>query len=134
MHEVVKSFVALLEERLIAAFTALPGHPVFSSPGMVRVQGAPDAGEALTWTVRFVPDRSERLVLLTWARCKATGDSFRDRCIAMGWSRSSAERTRRRALAQIVACLKSEQIELDSGTNRPGRSTNVEGDLPPVDA
>lgn len=114
------------EGRLIAAFTALPGHPVFSARGAVKVVGAPDAGETLTWAARFVPDRSDRLVLLTWARCRATGDSFRDRCHAMGWSRSSAERTRQRAIAQIVSCLKSEQLRLDSGANRPGASQITE--------
>lgn len=107
---------------------------MFSKPGSVLVEGAPASGEALTWASRFVPDRTERLVLLTWARCRATGESFRDRCIAMGWSRSSAERTRQRALAQIVACLKSEQLGLDSGANRLGASANEAGDVPPADA
>ena len=122
-----------LEDRLIAAFKVLPGHPVFSTRGAVKVDGAPDASQALTWAARFVPDRSERLVLLTWARCRATGDSFRDRCHAMGWSRSSAERTRRRAIDQIIACLQSEQLGLDIGSSRPRASDNVAGDLPPVD-
>lgn len=108
--------------------------PAVQQAGTVRVDGAPSASEALTWAARFVPDRNERLVLLTWARCRATGESFRDRCREVGWSRSSAERTRQRALAQIVACLKSEQLGLDSGANRPGASPNAEGDLPPVEA
>lgn len=128
MDEAAALSSSWLEDRLIAAFKVLPGHPVFSARGSVNVVGAPDASQALTWAARFVPDRSERLVLLTWARCRATGDSFRDRCHAMGWSRSSAERTRQRAIAKIASCLKSEQLGLDSGASRPGASQINEAD------
>lgn len=105
-----------VEARLIAAFRAMPDHPVFSGAGGMLLTGDPAASEAMNWATRFVPDRAERLTLLTWARCRAIGGSASALYTGFGWPRSTAERLRRRALDRVVACLRNGQRGLDSGT------------------
>ena len=99
--------VGLVEGRLIDAFRALPHHPVYTSSA--RVLGTlGDSGketDALNWAKLYVTDKDESRALLTWARCRATGDSVRERYRALGWKRTTAERARQRALGRIVAGL-----------------------------
>ncbi len=66
-----------IEVRLIAAFRALPSSPVYSRAGRVRAndRAGGSHAEALSWAARFAPGRNEALALLTWARCRATGES-----------------------------------------------------------
>lgn len=71
--------------------------------------------DALSWTHRFVPNRTDGLMLSTWANCHANHPrAYAERCREMGWSRATAERGRRRAADLIAACLNSEQRGLDS--------------------
>lgn len=97
----------VVEERLVEAFRSLPCHPVFSDHARVRAI-RPDAdpyAEALSWA-RFA-DRRDSLALLTWAQCRASGRSVRERYRDLGWSRTTAERARQRALARIVDGLRA---------------------------
>ena len=126
----------LVEACLIAAFRALPFHPVFRQRARI-LPALGDASQhtaALNWVARFAPDERDGQTLLTWASCKATGKSVRERYRELRWNRSSAERARRRASAWIAACLIKEQQALDSGTNSPGASRPVEVDEVLADA
>ena len=119
-----------VEDRLIEAFCLLRGLSVYKDTnGLIsRPFGRAERDWALNWARRFVPDRRDALALMTWARCRATGDSERECHREFGWSRNSAERARRRALNRIVAGLLEEQRGLDNGANRPGASQHDEAD------
>src|SRR4051794_29452248 len=96
---------AQVAERLVTAFRLMPYHPVFSSDRRFAMAGVPESGEALIWPAHYVADPQSRIVLMTWARCRATGESVRDRYRGLGWPRTVAERRRRDALAQIASGL-----------------------------
>ena len=116
-----------VEARLVDAYRKLPGAPVYSAGGRVHAGmsgGSNPTVEALNWTARFVPDREERLALLTWARCCATGASFAEHCRGRGWNRSTVEERRRRAAGRIAACLNSEQRGLDNRKTCVGPTLN----------
>ena len=68
-----------VEQRLIAAFRFLPGQPVYSDGHRLVTSADDRAGHAsaLNWVRDCVPNRQESLALLTWARCRASGDSVR---------------------------------------------------------
>ena len=117
-----------VEARLIAAFRIAPGRPMLASSDHLEhgLDGRQSAmTDALSWTRRFV-DRRDGLILMTWARCVATREPFAEQCRGWGWNRSTAEAARRRATAQIVAGLNSEQQELDNRKTRIGASARNE--------
>jgi hypothetical protein len=107
---------------LIAAFVAVKDHPVFSgAPTILPVNAlAPGHREVLAWA-HLVKERRDREMLLAWARCQATSDSFGALCRGLEWPRRTAEDARRRALAQIVQGLNA-ALALDSRNDRPGAS------------
>lgn len=111
---------------LIAAFEAVKDHPVFSgSPTILPINAlSPGHREVLAWA-QLVKARRDREMLMAWARCQATGDSYGALCIGLEWKRRTAEDGRRRALAQIVAELNA-HLTLDSRNDRLGASENDE--------
>ena len=120
-----------VEAHLIAAYRRLPYAPVYSTGGHLQsgILADPDPTvDTLSWPTRFVPDRPDRLMLSTWANCQANHPrEYAERCRAMGWSRATAERGRRRAAERIAACLNSEQHGLDSEKNGiPPKRTDAE--------
>lgn len=91
-------------EALVGAYRLMPGRPVMSTGGkFVLTDGTCDnVVEPFSWPERFVGDVQHRRILMTWARCIATGESVRDRYRDLQWKRSSAERRRLAALATIA--------------------------------
>lgn len=120
---------ARVKARLIETFRALPGAPVYSFRAKVTpLLGGIDASP-LTWCPRFVPNRDYALALLIWANCRATGQSVRERYGDLKVPRTSADRWRAVALAQIVAGLRAEQRGLDNGAKGFGLSEPDEARL-----
>lgn len=117
--------VERVEARLVSAFEVLPGAPIYSTGSRLQtgVLGGSDIlTDTLSWGTRFVPDREERLALLTWARCRSQRLSFSEQCELRDWNRSTAERARRRAAARVATCLNLEQLKLDNGKTGSGAS------------
>ena len=56
----------------------------------------------LGWPERYLPDERDRRIVLAWARCRATGNSFSALARAMGWASLNPDRRRRAALARIA--------------------------------
>lgn len=97
---------AKVAECLVGAYRLLPSRPVMSSAAGFVVQGE-GVVEAFSWPQRFVIDQWDRRVLMTWARCIATGESVRERYAGLQWPRAKAERRRRSALVAIATGLNS---------------------------
>jgi hypothetical protein len=112
-----------IETQLIEAIRRRPWHTLYRAGELVTQN--PDI-EPLNWVARLVPDRDERIALLTWARCRAATESARERYRELGWSRPRAERLRRRALGKILDGLRKAELGLDSETNGLGRSPGLQ--------
>lgn len=59
------------------------------------------AEETQSW-LRFVDDESERLALVSWARCMASNEFFQDWCKRNGISRETGRRRKERAIIRIM--------------------------------
>jgi len=96
-------------EVLVEAFRRLPSTPIHSprKNDLRPLLGAnPAPADILMITAHVLGRESAvRVQLLTWARCLATGDSFREICAQKGWKRSSMARGRKKALRAIAARL-----------------------------
>ena len=100
----------IVAERLVAAYRRVGGVSVLSSSaGGFSYRGRPldpgvvsDLVAAFRWPDAFVRDPADRRILRTWASCRASRDSVRERYRALGWGRGAAERRRARALAAIA--------------------------------
>ena len=87
-------------EALVRAFRTTSGRPVWSSGNGFSLDDKPI--EPFGWPERFLPDAYERRIVLTWARCMATGESVRELYRNLGWSRNAVERRRIAALKAIA--------------------------------
>ena len=95
---------------LIAAFRAMPTTPIYAPRGntLVALGVVPSATfDIIAFTGTVLGDKSvERLVVLIWARAKATkgevGGSIAQFCAERNWSRSTFEDRRRRACERIA--------------------------------
>lgn len=95
-----------VEIRLIEAFWALPGRPCLSSGGRLVEGHAPAvAVTAFGWVDRWIGDSAERKALLTWARCRASGESWSEQCRSLGWAKRTAEERRARTAERIAGSL-----------------------------
>jgi len=88
--------------RLIDAFRAVPGAPVWSRP--VRLD--PDVVDLILLSSRCLGRESfPRVQLLTFARAYAAGERISEVCRVHSWPRTAAYRRVRRAAAEVAACL-----------------------------
>lgn len=95
-------------ENLVEAFRALPGCPCLSRGGRLVEGHAPTgAVRAFNAVIDAVPNQFERRAVLTWARCRATEQSYSAQCRAMGWPKRTAEDARLRALRRVAAALRN---------------------------
>ena len=60
------------------------------------------------WPERFVASRRDRTMLMTWARCRATGERMAPICREFQWDADQVDYRRRVALAAIVRGLNQE--------------------------
>ena len=98
----------LVADRLVAAFRCVPGCPVLSSARGFSIGGA--EVEPFQWPERFVANRRDRTMLMTWARCRATGERMAPICREFEWSADQVDYRRRVALAAIVNGLNREAV------------------------
>jgi hypothetical protein len=94
--------------RLVEAFGVLPYAPILSERGGLHPLNTGDDGrrakEAIDWAFAHC-ERDERLMLLSWARAKATGSSIRELCREQRWPQARFERRRRHAARKIAEAL-----------------------------
>ncbi len=64
-----------------------------------------DEVQPFGWPARYLAEDRDRRLVLAWARCQATGASFRDLCRELDWSRLNPDRRRRAILLTIAAGL-----------------------------
>lgn len=100
----------LVGAHLTQAFRVVPHHAVYSRGGqfggLAGDPAAAAAAEAFSWGPRFLRDYPRpKLLLFTWARCRAQSESWSDLCRERGWNRSTAELGRQRAAAVIAGGL-----------------------------
>lgn len=108
---------ALVAVELIAAFRLFPHTAIFSPHRNALEPVRPDIPAAplnfVLATAKYLRwDSDERLMLLTWARAKASGDSIRDICRQQGWSRNTFERRHKAACRTIAAGLNRDGVAL----------------------
>ena len=126
-----------MEQRLIAAFRAMPSCPVYSTGRALLTLGGrrTPLTDVLEWGAVLDGDRDGRVFLLTWARCQATGEPFADAVRGKGCSRATAERGRRRAAETIAAHLRSTTstpLDSEKTGNRASASDGTGVVLEPV--
>ena len=102
----------IVADRLVAAFRRVPSCPVLSSARGFSI-GDTEV-EPFGWPERFIPDRRDRTILMTWARCRATGQAVAPLYRDLVGNAEKAEYRRRVALAAIVRGLNSaEPVSVD---------------------
>lgn len=69
-----------------------------------------EAEETQGWLFH-VPDESERLCLVSWARCMATNAFFKDWCKAQGFSSETGRRRKERAILRILLALDRKALQ-----------------------
>lgn len=96
----------LVNRELIAAFREAQGRAIYSPRRckLELVQGEHISGlDFIALTSTFLTRSSfDRLALLTYARCRATGASISEICREHGWKRDRFDDARKRA-AKVVA-------------------------------
>ena len=95
----------LVADRLVAAFRRVPSCPVLSSARGFSM-GDREV-EPFGWPERYIKDRRDRTILMTWARCRASGQAVAPLYRELVGNAERAEYRRRVALAAIVRGLNS---------------------------
>ena len=99
---------ALVGEQLVTAFRRVPGCPVLSSARRFCVGGV--EVEPFAWPERFIASRQDRILLMTWARCRATGERVAPLYRELLGDAERADYRRRVALATIARGLNAAQM------------------------
>ena len=106
----------LVADRLIAAFRRVPTCPVLSTARGFSIAG--QEVEPFQWPERFVASRRDRTMLMTWARCRATGERMAPLNREFEWNADQVDYRRRVALAAIARGLNLE-ASCDGGLTIP---------------
>ena len=96
----------LVADRLVAAFRRVPTCPVLSTARGFSM-GGQDV-EPFRWPERFVVSRRDRTMLMTWARCRASGERMAPLYREFEWNADQVAYRCRVALAAIVRGLNRE--------------------------
>ena len=96
----------LVADRLVTAFRRVPTCPVLSTARGFSIGG--QEVEPFGWPERFVVSRRDRNMLMTWARCRATGERMAPIYREFEWNADQVDYRRRVALAAIVRGLNHE--------------------------
>lgn len=91
--------------RLVTAFAAMRGHPIYSprQNAIVPLTGPVDGADLIVATAEYLGRESAlRLQLLTFARCKASRASISAVCRERGWPRMTFYRHIGKAAASVA--------------------------------